>query len=480
MRRPEAGGKASIRRKLVLLVALITCMLTSLFALAYYFVARANTMAQVRSAAEQSLARLQEGLEQPLWNLDTDASEQLASGELNDPWITAVIIRDDASETLFGIAEKPEAGKPAAGKPDTRFRIDAATAPALLDAAPISMSGPIAHSGRRIGTVAVLADPEHALGTLLANVLVTTLLTFLLGAAIAATLFFAVDRIITLRLLALGGVLERFSTVDDGARSTEPDTDEIGRLGASFNGMADTISERTAELESRTEELRLLLARVEREREEERTRVARELHDELGQGVTSLGMALYLLERRIGKPADKVAEMIPDMRNLLSELSDGMRRLIADLRPSVLDRLGLAQALAQFAVEIEKRSGIEVECSCRIPEDLECPETIRIAAFRVAKEAVNNALRHSKCAKIGITLTIAGEELQLEVKDDGQGFDAAAGPRKDGGSFGIIGMRERCRALGGEFHVTSSPGRGATVSASFPLFERIEHARADR
>jgi len=475
MRRAVVGGKASIRRKLVLLVAFITCLLTGLFGLAYYFVARANTMAQVRSAAEQSLARLQEGLEQPLWNLDADACEQLASGELNDPWITAVIIRDDASETLFGIAEKP-----VAGKPDTRFRVDAATAPALLAAAPISMSGPIAHSGRRIGTVAVLADPEHALGTLLANVLVTTLLTFLLGAVIAATLFFAVDRIITLRLLALGKVLERFSTVDGGARSTEANTDEIGRLGASFNGMADTISERTGELESRTEEVRLLLARVEREREEERTRVARELHDELGQGVTSLGMALYLLERRIGKPADKVAEMISDMRNLLSELSDGMRRLIADLRPSVLDRLGLAQALAQLAVEIEERSGIEVECSCRIPEDLDCPETIRVAAFRVAKEAVNNALRHSKCAKIGITLTIAAEDLNLEVKDDGQGFDTAAGPRKDGGSFGIIGMRERCRALGGEFHVTSSPGRGAAVRASFPLSERIEHARADR
>ncbi len=243
--------------------------------------------------------------------------------------------------------------------------------------------------------------------------------------------------------------------------------------------MADTISDRTGDLENRTEEVRLLLARVEGQREEERTRVARELHDELGQGVTGLGMALYLLERRLGELDGPAAAMMADMRSLLAELSEGMRRIIADLRPSVLDRLGLPQALARLAVESGERSGARVEFSCPRPEEIELPDEPKTALYRIAKEALTNALLHSGTARVRISLAASGGRTILEVEDEGSGFEPSPGPTKETRSFGIIGMRERCRALGGEFFLRSSPGAGTLVRASLPLSGRSPDAHPD-
>jgi len=155
-------------------------------------------------------------------------------------------------------------------------------------------------------------------------------------------------------------------------------------IRASRDGLEAAIAQRTAELEDRTEEVRLLLAKVESEREGERIRVARELHDEMGQGLASLGMALYLLEKRIGGEDARADEKIADMRELLSGLSESMRRLIAGLRPSVLDKIGLPEALARLAEERAELSGIAIEASSSLPAGLALPEGLRSAAYRVA------------------------------------------------------------------------------------------------
>jgi PAS domain S-box-containing protein len=247
-------------------------------------------------------------------------------------------------------------------------------------------------------------------------------------------------------------------------------------------GVRTTLSEKELllrELESRTEEVRLLLSRVEGEREEERTRVARELHDELGQGVTSLGMALYLLERRIGTPTRAASEMISDMRTLLSELSDGMRRIIADLRPSVLDRVGLSQALARLAADNEERSGVRIEFSSSELGGFELPDETRTVIYRVAKEALTNALLHSESAIVRISLQAADGQVVLEVRDEGKGFEPSVIRPGERRSFGILGMRERCRSLGGEFTVTSEPGAGTVVRASFWMPGKVPRARSD-
>ncbi len=145
-----------------------------------FFTARADTLSGARIAAEESLARLQRELDLPLWNLDVETCKRIALGELNDPAVTAVLIRDIASGITFGVAESSASGK--------RIDVDTPTAAFLEDSAPIMVSGAVEHAMRVIGAAIVLADPRPALGTLLSGVLVATALAFLVGAAISASL----------------------------------------------------------------------------------------------------------------------------------------------------------------------------------------------------------------------------------------------------------------------------------------------------
>jgi signal transduction histidine kinase len=247
----------------------------------------------------------------------------------------------------------------------------------------------------------------------------------------------------------------------------------FSELRGSQEALEATVAARTSELERRTEEVRLLLARVEREREEERSRIARELHDELGQGIASLGMGLYLLERRSVDPDGRVAEKLADMRSLLAGLSGDMKRLVADLRPTILDRLGLPEALGSLAKERAARSGARIEFDCEVPEGFSPPEGLKIALYRIAQEALTNAIQHSDTAWIGLSLRADREAIRLEVRDSGRGFDADAVALGLPHSFGLIGMRERCRSLGGEFAISSIPGRGTRISAVIPIGEDV-------
>jgi len=233
--------------------------------------------------------------------------------------------------------------------------------------------------------------------------------------------------------------------------------------------LESAVKARTAELELRTEEVRLLLARVEREREDERIRVARELHDELGQGLAGLGMSLYILEKRIGTADGPVTAKLEDMKAILEELTEAMRALVAGLRPPVLDRLGLPLALAHLAEDSGGRSGTIVSFSSSVPEDLRIDDDRKFALFGIAKEALANSLQHSGSPVVHISLDRAADSLVLAVEDEGRGgaeAEGSAGPRR---TFGLIGMRERCRAIGGELEIRSIPGRGTVVRARVPL-----------
>jgi len=240
-------------------------------------------------------------------------------------------------------------------------------------------------------------------------------------------------------------------------------------ISFSRDRLESAVRERTAELERRGEEIRLLLAKIEGERESERIRIARELHDELGQDIASLGMALYLLERHIPRGDPKVADKIGDMRGLLSGLSDNMRRLVADLRPSVLDRLGLPEALRHLASEQAVRSGLDIKAIIETGEGLALGEALKTTAYRIAQEALSNAIRHSGGSAMTVSLRLEADSMVIEVEDDGRGFDASMGHRMAPPSFGILGMRERCRAMGGTLLVDSSAHDGTLVRATLPL-----------
>ena len=212
------------------------------------------------------------------------------------------------------------------------------------------------------------------------------------------------------------------------------------------------------------DELRALAARIEAVREEERTGMARELHDELGQAITALKMDIAWIARRAGASREvdgKLAEM--------SRMADGMiqevRRISAQLRPVGLDDLGLAAALEWYAGEFAKRIGIP--CNVRVElGDVTLERDLSTAAFRICQEALTNVARHAGASRVDVTLRLDADHLRLEVVDDGVGLPHSAKRR---GALGLVGMRERARRLGGECLVSRRKPTGTVVALVVPI-----------
>ena len=245
--------------------------------------------------------------------------------------------------------------------------------------------------------------------------------------------------------------------------------DEQGRITGHLGIQRDiTDRHRTAEeIAASREQLRALAARLETIREEERTRIARELHDELGQALTGLKLDLAWIERRLSRHTQ--AELFDRCANLLGRLDDVMvsvRRIVTELRPSVLDQLGLAEAIEWQAQEFAARTGLaldlDMECSAPSPMG-----GVASAVFRMLQEALTNVARHAQASRIRVTLRIDEASLALDVTDDGRGI--TADELRGAHSLGLLGLRERAIAWGG--HVTIAPAAtsGTTVSLRIPL-----------
>jgi len=227
------------------------------------------------------------------------------------------------------------------------------------------------------------------------------------------------------------------------------------------------ISERK-EAEQRLREsyelLRELTSRRETAREEERKRIAREMHDELGQQLTALRMGASTLRIRFGHDNPALAEHVQKILVLADKTMRVVRDVVASLRPAVLDA-GLAAALEWLAEDFARNG--HTTCCLRVPEDnLPLAEDRAVALFRIVQEALTNIVRHAEAKQVFITLAQKGDDCLLEVRDDGRGFDPVA-IRKQ--SFGLAGMKERVLMLGGEIDVASSPGRGTSIQVRVPI-----------
>lgn len=213
------------------------------------------------------------------------------------------------------------------------------------------------------------------------------------------------------------------------------------------------------------EDLRRLSQHQQAVRDEERGRIARELHDEMGQTLTAMRMDLHWLQAHPGaKPADAQAR-IASMAGLLDSTIQAVHRICADLRPPILDDFGLVAALEWQVQEFEARTGIP----CRLKAPRREPKLSpgqKTAAFRIFQESLTNVIRHAKATDVRVHLTVRGGRLVLEVKDDGVGIPAqrAASPS----SLGLAGMRERALSWGGRLDVIGEPGRGTIVTLSMP------------
>jgi PAS domain S-box-containing protein len=218
------------------------------------------------------------------------------------------------------------------------------------------------------------------------------------------------------------------------------------------------------------DELRALSGHIESVREQERTGIAREIHDELGQALTALKMDLAWIGRRVGEPGQLSRETLLEKIAQMSAMTDGVidqvRRISAELRPGVLDDLGLVAALEWQAQEFERRTGATCMVRSNLTEDARLSRSVSTALFRIFQEALTNVARHGEATAVEVTLEEADGIVSLEVSDDGKGIppEAISDPR----SLGLLGIRERARRLGGTATVTGAPSRGTVVSVRVP------------
>lgn len=221
-----------------------------------------------------------------------------------------------------------------------------------------------------------------------------------------------------------------------------------------------------AEVERRTGELSELSNHLQMVREEEKTRLARDIHDELGGVLVSAKMDVAWAEERL---RDGNVEIAAKLRRALESLDAGValkRRIIEELRPALLDNLGLGPAIEWLAHQTCDRAGIALQID--VPDDAPpLPPDVAIALFRIVQEALTNVLKYAKATKVDIELVQAEDAVSLVLSDDGVGMPPEA--KTDRLSHGISGMRQRVRALGGEFAIHSTNGRGTMIEVTVPL-----------
>jgi signal transduction histidine kinase len=224
------------------------------------------------------------------------------------------------------------------------------------------------------------------------------------------------------------------------------------------------------ELQVRESLRRDLLHQAVTAQEQERQRIARELHDTTGQALTALGLGFAAVGENVQNNPELATSQLDKLKKVSMQALEELRDLIGNLRPSVLDDLGLVPALQGQVKAFEGHSGIKAHLAVtgrrrRLPPEV---ETI---VFRLTQEALTNVARHSAARQVTIELDFQPERLRLLIADDGRGFDpqAAYHPQNGRRPWGLLGMQERVSLVNGQYHLHSAPGRGTTLEMMIPL-----------
>ena len=275
-------------------------------------------------------------------------------------------------------------------------------------------------------------------------------LALLVGVAALAggTFGFVTARIIKLRLKAIARASAAIAAGDLSQRLVVDGDDEIAELAEQFNEMA-------ARLDSNAAELRRLAAAAER------SRLASDLHDSVNQQIFSLSMLAATARKKIGE--HPLAADLARLEALARETHTEMRALIRELRPTALDGSDLSGALARYVSDFNSRYNLNVVVEA--PPLGHLSSALETALFRVAQEALGNAVRHSAAKQVRLCLRRAGHAIELIVQDDGRGFDLNS--HHEG--LGLHSMRERAESIGGTCEFTSAPGQGSTVRVKVPI-----------
>lgn len=229
--------------------------------------------------------------------------------------------------------------------------------------------------------------------------------------------------------------------------------------------MARDISKHTKELQSSLEQLRALAGRLQSIREDERKRVSREIHDQLGQALTAIKLDVSSLVREIPEDQRSQSTRTPAILKLVDETIQSVRRIATELRPGMLDDLGLVATIEWAGEEFGARTG--TECRLDLPaEDIVVDQDKAVAIFRIFQETLTNIARHANANLVKARLAVENGNLTLEVHDNGSGIPQEK--LQKGGSLGILGMRERATLLGGDLTIAGSPGKGTAVRVWIP------------
>lgn len=220
------------------------------------------------------------------------------------------------------------------------------------------------------------------------------------------------------------------------------------------------------------EQLRALSVYLQYVREEERTRIAREVHDVLGQALTGLKLDLAWVAGRLPRSQRLLLEKLQTMADRVDETIQSIRRIATELRPGILDDLGLVAALEWQANEFQSRTGIECHVTSSL-HDTQLDADLNTAFFRIFQETLTNIMRHANATRVEVDSRREGGQVVLTVRDNGRGI--APGEARDRRSIGLLGMEERAGLLGGEFAIAGEPGRGTTVTVKIPLVRRRQH-----
>jgi PAS domain S-box-containing protein len=241
-----------------------------------------------------------------------------------------------------------------------------------------------------------------------------------------------------------------------------------------YEGTAQDITERKAaeeKLKASSEQLRALSASLQAAREEEGARIAREIHDELGGALTSLRWDLESIDKVISESGDQpqlqaLRERIEAMLRLTEITISNVRRISAELRPGILDDLGLVEAIEWQAAQFQARTGITCRCDCSL-ENLDLGREQSTAVFRIFQEALTNILRHAQATSVDITTKVEAGEFVLKIIDNGRGI--TENEKSGAQSLGLLGMKERARLAGGKINVTRVEGEGTVITVRVPL-----------
>jgi signal transduction histidine kinase len=219
------------------------------------------------------------------------------------------------------------------------------------------------------------------------------------------------------------------------------------------------------------EQLRQLTAHLQVIREEERKRIGREIHDELGQQLTAIKMDVVWIDKKMPAETIAIKNKLKNVISLLDGSNQSVRRILSELRPAILDEYGLLEAMEWLGTQFTANTGIPVIFSCA-EQEIKAPIPVATCIYRVYQEAFTNITRHARAKKVCTSLNILEQSIVVTINDDGKGFNPDSFQKK---SFGILGMKERVLSLKGEFELIASPGKGTTIKIKLPYVNPINN-----